>query len=125
MTTGSYSQSWLEADLNKYLNDKVYRGFPIQWRQLLKNCTVKSLGGKTSTDLVEATGYVIIPAASDMGATDSSGNSLVSSPYIDEISPANSCLALFTDATSRILYHENGKAVDYWLRTPCPKGSSW
>lgn len=125
MTTGSYSQSWLETDLNKYLNDKVYRGFPIQWRQLLKNCTVKSLGGKTSTDLVEATGYVITPAASDMGATDSSGNSLVVGPYINEISPANSCLALFTDATSRILYHENGKAVDYWLRTPCPKGSSW
>jgi len=125
MTTGSYSQSWLEDDLNKYLNDKVYRGFSIQWRQLLKNCIVKSLGGRTSTDLVETTGYVIVPAASDMGATDSNGNSLMASPYIDEISPVNNCLSLFTDATSRILYHENGKAVDYWLRTPCPKGTSW
>lgn len=127
MTKGSYSKSWLESELNAYLNDKVYRGFPIQWRQLLKKCIVKSLGGKTSTNLVEDNSYIIIPAASDMGATDSSGNSLTASPYIDEISPANSCLSLFTDKTSRLLYHENDgeKAVDYWLRTPCNKGPSW
>ena len=125
MTLSTYSQSWLEANLNEYLNNKVYSGFPIQWRYLLKNCKVKSLGGKTSNDLVETSGYVVVPAASDMGTTDSNGNSLAISPYIDEISPANKCLALFSDASSRILYHENGKAVDYWLRTPCPKGNSW
>ena len=125
ITTSNYSQSWLETDLNKYLNDKVYRGFPIQWRQLLKNCKVKSLGGKTSEVVVETNSYIIVPAASDMGTTDKNTNNLMASPYIDEIYPANSCLPLFSDLPSRILQHENGKAVNYWLRTPCPKGVSW
>lgn len=60
-----------------------------------------------------------------MGTIDSSGSSLLESPYRDEILPATSCLDLFNDVNSRILYNEDGIAVNYYLRSPCTKGNSW
>ncbi len=125
-TNTSYSEGWLNGQMNAYLNSKVYNGFPIQWRQLLKKCSVKSLAGRTSTEIVEDASYIIVPAAADMSNSDrGNSNVLIESPYVDEISPASSCLALFTDNDSRILYHENGKAISYWTRTPCYNASSW
>lgn len=125
ITTDAYSKSWPDADLNGYLNEKVYKGLPVQWRLLVKQCVIKSLGGKTSTEIVEDNSYIYLPAAADMGASDSSGTTLTDVPYVNEISPANGALPLFTDNNSRLLADSNGKNVDYWLRTPCPKGPSW
>ena len=31
-SSGSYSTSWESSVFNIYLNDKVYRGFPVEWR---------------------------------------------------------------------------------------------
>jgi hypothetical protein len=121
----NHTQAWRDTDLNQYLNDKVYKGFPLQWRLLLKNCRVNSLEGQGKTSLVETTGYVIIPAAGDMGNADTNQTNLTGAPFVGEIVPANTCLPLFTDNPSRILYHPNGTPVLYWLRTPSPAGSSW
>lgn len=124
-SSGSYSTSWENSLMNPYLNEKVYYGFPVQWRALLKKCIVKSAEGRTSTNIITSNSYVTIPAAADMGAQDSSGTSLTSNQYSEEILPAVGCLDVFTNTDSRIIYDEKGNAVAYWLRTPCSKGNSW
>jgi hypothetical protein len=50
VSTGYYD-GWKESEMNKYLNNKVYNGFPIQWRLLLKKVIVNSLT-KKSTEII-------------------------------------------------------------------------
>ena len=86
---------------------------------------VKSTAGDKSSDIVEVGSYVTIPAASDMGISNSSGTDLTISPYRDEISPANGPLPIFTDNASRVLTDENGNPISYWLRSPTVNGNAW
>ena len=99
---------WAEASLNVFLNNRVYNAFPLKWRQLLKNVSVKSSAGNKSTAITSSGCYVFIPAVVEM---DSSKDT---EPYINE----GAAIEFFTTNASRICYTPDGTAVGYWTRSP-------
>jgi hypothetical protein len=99
---------WASYDLNKHLNNKVYKAFPLQWKQLLKQVIVRSSAGHNSTDTPESNCYIFVPSASELNA------SFGYAPYSDE----GTIISHFADQKARICYTADGEAVSYWTRSP-------
>ena len=117
--------AWGDSVMCAYLNNGFYNSIPTVWKQLFKSMVIKTTAGDRSSDIVETGSYVALPAASDMSTMNSGNNNLTVSPYIDEISPANAPMGIFTDKDSRKLTDKNGNAISYWLRSPTITGSTW
>jgi hypothetical protein len=103
-TTGG----WAESTLNTYLNNRIHKAFPVQWKQLIKQVRVTSSIGDKAEATSNSDCYIFIPSISELYS------SFTNEPYITEGTP----ISHFTDNHSRICYDENGNAVSYWTRSP-------
>ena len=99
---------WAEYALNEYLNSRVYKAFPDEWKQLMKQVKVKSSIGSQSTDISSSDCYIFVPAISELDP------SLTTEPYASE----GTAISHFSGNSSRICYTLNGNAVQYWTRSP-------
>ena len=111
--TSTNAGGWASADLNKFLNNRLYNAMPIQIKSLLKQVKIKSTAGNASTDTVFSNCYIAIPALVEVDPT----NNVF--PYNGE----GSTISFF----NQINNEENvsprrafldGKYNTYWLRTP-------
>ena len=125
---------WPVSAMREWINNKVYAGMPIQWKQLMKKVVIKSLEGvgaseanTNKTGIVDSGGsfggdYLYIPS---LGEVNSSYTNMA--PYSNELRAPATTYPMFTDDNSRIkhLGDENGKASIYHLRTPHTSQPSW
>ena len=115
-TSNVNSGGWANSALNKYLNNRLYQAFPVQWRQLMKQVEVKSSIGNKSTTTSNSDCYIFVPSISEMGMNTGL------TPYSEE----GTQISHFTDNSSRICYTNDGAAVPYWTRSPSiGTSSSW
>jgi hypothetical protein len=99
---------WAQYSLNTYLNNRVYKAFPIKWKQLMKQVKVKSSVGNMSSAISNSDCYIFIPSASEVYAN------MTTEPYASE----GTLISHFSNNETRICYISNGTAVPYWTRSP-------
>lgn len=102
--TGGYANCTLPT----YLNDRVYNGMNVQWRQLIKQVKINSSVGDQSTDISSSDNYLYIPSVYEL---DSSRNT---EPYVYEGTP----ISYLTTNSTRVRKHVDGTADSYWTRSP-------
>ncbi len=107
----SNSGGWGEYSLCSYLNSRLYNAFPNQWKQLIKEVSVKSSIGNKSTTVTNFDSYIFIPSIYEV-----CNNTAVSiEPYTSEGTPISH---LVTNNDARLCRREDGTAVAYWTRSP-------
>lgn len=99
---------WAAYPLNQFLNTRVYRAFPDQWRQLMKQVKVKSSVGNKSTEISTSDCYLFVPAIAELD------QSQTAEPYASEGTP----ISHFATNASRICRTDDGQAAQYWTRSP-------
>lgn len=104
----SYTGGWAISPLRTYLNDRIYKAFPLKWKQLLKQVKVKSSIGGKSESVTSSDCYIFIPSVSELFENKNE------SPYNSEGSHITFC----TDNESRICKDRSDTAVSYWTRSP-------
>lgn len=102
---------WATSSLNTYLNSRIYKAFPMKWKQLMKQVKVKSSVGNKSTDVTSSDCYIYIPSIYELDLRMSS------EPYYSEVYPA-STIDYFINDQTRICYGNDGTAITYWTRSP-------
>lgn len=106
--SSSQTGGWATSALRIYLNNRIYKAFPLRWKQLLKQVKVKSsIGGKSET-VTSSDCYIFIPAISELF------ENMSGSPYGSEGAHISFC----TSNDSRICKDKSGAAVSYWTRSP-------
>ena len=99
--------------MHTWLNNRVLRAIPIDWRQLIVSVYVHTNTGQNATGLVDppAVDKIWIPCCKDVGFNTTQ------SPYSLE---SDAPFTIFTDNTSRIkkLNFGAGAATNWWLRSP-------
>lgn len=99
---------WAKADLNTFLNTRLYNAMPVQTRLLMKKVNIKSSVGKMSTDVSESGCFITIPALIEVKSDETAA------PYGSEGTP----ISFMTDANSRRRAYVDGDYGSYWLRSP-------
>ena len=100
--------------LNVYLNNRIYRAFPEDWKQLIKQVQVKSSVGNKSLEVSKSDCYIYIPALYELDTTKSA------EPYFSEAEPAFT-IDYILSPERRICKDSSGAAVSYWTRSPNDK----
>lgn len=103
-----HTGGWATSSLRTYLNDRIYKAFPLKWKQLLKQVKVKSSIGSKSESITSSDCYIFIPSIFELF------EDMNRSPYDSEGTHISFC----TDNTSRICKDKSGTAVSYWTRSP-------
>lgn len=111
--------NWSVSAMRTWMNNKVYAGMPLQWKQLMKKVIVKSLSTNSSTQAISTVSsngdYLYIPAVGEV-------NSLytMDTNYSQELRAGDFAYPVFTNSASRVKHmgNENGVAAAYHLRTP-------
>lgn len=106
--TSSNTGGWGKADLNLFLNSRLYKAIPMQIRSLIKQVKVPSSVGDASSEVETSDCYITIPACIEVDPT------MTTSPYTNE----GSSISYMTTNESRIRAFSNGVANEYWLRSP-------
>lgn len=99
---------WAEMTLNSFLNERLYKAFPLQWKLLIKKVSVlSSIGGK-SNDTSTSECYITIPACIEVNSA------MEREPYIYE----GTSISFLTTNESRKRAYDGGDYSSYWLRSP-------
>lgn len=99
---------YANCTLPTYLNERVYSGLDVQWKQLIKKVKISSSAGGQTTDITTSDNYFYIPSVYELDS------SMSSEPYVYEGSP----ITYLSTSDSRICKYTNGKADSYWTRSP-------
>lgn len=96
---------WENTSMRQFMNSRVYEGFPLVWKSILKKVQVPTSIGGNSTEIVFSKDYVYAPSYVEL-----SGIQTV--PYVNE----GSHITWFTDDASRVKTR-NGVAKGYYGRS--------
>lgn len=96
---------WEDTSMRQFMNSRVYEGFPLVWKSILKKVQVPTSIGGNSTEIVFSKDYVYAPSYVEL-----SGIQTV--PYVNE----GSHITWFTDDASRVKTR-NGVAKGYYGRS--------
>lgn len=107
-SSNSTTGGWPAMSLNAFLNNRLYKAFPYQWRSLIKKVTVASSAGNGSNEIVECGSYIYIPSYRAV-------TNVTTEPYIYE---ETETISYLTTSSSRIRRYSDGTAASYWLRSP-------
>ena len=99
---------WTAASLNTYLNTRLMKAIPVQWRQLLKQVKISSSIGDKSTEISTSDCYIAIPAAIEVDPT------MTAEPYCNE----GTAISYMTTNALRKCSMEDGDPIAYWTRSP-------
>ena len=102
--TGGYTK----CTLPNYLNERVYNGLDIQWKQLVKKVKINSSIGDRSTEVASSDNYIHIPSVYELDS------SMTMEPYVYEGSP----ITYMTTNDTRACKTPDGVATAYWTRSP-------
>ena len=107
--TSGNTGGWAKANLNSYLNNRLYNAMPTQIKSLLKQVRIGSSAGNKSKEITWSDCYITIPAVKEVNPNEnrepynSEGTTI---PFLNnaEVSPKRAFL--------------NGNYSPYWLRSP-------
>lgn len=68
-TTASTEGGWEATPLRSWLNNRFFKGLPIQWQQIIKPIIVKQTAGNASTELQSCTDKITLPNYVEMTGT--------------------------------------------------------
>jgi hypothetical protein len=106
---------WKEYPLNTYLNNRVYKAFPDDWKQLMKQVIVKSSIGGQSYEISESNCYIFIPSIAELDEYSST------EPYSNEGTPISHFVGTQYNGVDPLIC--DGK--QYWTRSPSTGWSSY
>jgi hypothetical protein len=106
--SNSNAGGWAKSELNKSLNERLYKAMPIQIRELLKKVMVYSSIGQMSTESSSSDCYITIPALIEVDPTQTS------EPYNSE----GLSISYLSTNDSRKRAFNGGNYNAYWLRSP-------
>lgn len=106
---------WKNAELNLFLNSRLYNAIPHQIRSLIKQVKVPSSIGDKSSEIDTANCYITLPACIEVDPT------MTSTPYINE----GSSISYMNTNESRRRAFANGSYSAYWLRSPNATSASY
>lgn len=93
--TASNVGGWPAMHVRTFLNNRIYKAFPIKWRSVLKQVNVVSGAGNMSTNTVSSNDYIFIPSYNEVyGSTDQ--------PYVSE----GRLIDFYDSRTARIMFPE-------------------
>lgn len=101
---------WANAELNKFLNARMYDALPTQMKSLIKRVNVSSSIGQGSNEVSTSACYIYVPAAIEM-TNESMFNA---EPYIYE----GSTISYMISNDMRKRKYDNNTYANYWLRSP-------
>jgi hypothetical protein len=99
---------WAAAELNTWLNTRLFRAFPVQIRRLLKQVQIKSSIGNYSLEISTSDCYIALPSITELVPT------MTTEPYVSE----GDGIPYMTSNTMRQRFNDECNAVDYWTRSP-------
>ncbi len=109
---------WRDSGMRKWLNDRMLKALPRQWRMILLNVDVISTAGNMSTtEFVTSSDKIWIPSAKEMNAEVNTAGYSGESMGTFNIFPTNN---------SKIKRMNNGDGEVYWwwLRSPHAGGTT-
>jgi hypothetical protein len=106
--SSSTTGGWSTSTLNRFLNNRLYKAIPVQFRQLLKQVKVASSIGDKSIDVETSNCYITIPACIEVDST------MTTEPYLSE----GTAISYMTTNASRQRARVGGEPEAYWLRSP-------
>lgn len=101
---------WANFSLNRFLNSRFYSGFPVQWKQLIKQVKVSSTIGKLSHEISTSNCYVAVPSIVELSLS----SEVQTVPYILE----GSIISYMSSNESRLRRLPSGQVVSYYTRSP-------
>lgn len=117
---GTNVGGWANTTLNRWLNNRVFAGMPVQIQQLVKKVKVKSRKGEGSDNIIESFCHVYIPSISELYNSSPYNEK----KYTDESDAEVKCISHFSNSEDRIMYDYDGNATEYWTRSPSDAGTS-
>lgn len=111
-TSNVNTGGWANSTLNASLNNRLYNAMPTQIKALLKKVIVWSSVGQKSSELSSSDCYITIPAAIEVGSTDSTING--KEPYTSE----GVAISYLINQEARKRAFDGGDNFAYWTRSP-------
>ena len=108
--TGTNVGGWAESSLNAFLNDRLYKAFPIQIKSLIKQVSVASSAGGQSNEIITSDCYIAIPSVIEL----CNENTVNVDPYIYE----GSTISYMISNEVRKKAFADGVYASYWTRSP-------
>ncbi len=65
----SNSGGWEKSKLRKFVNERVYAGFPYKWQAIIKQVKIPATEGGGSSSVQNSSDYVYVPSAMEFGNT--------------------------------------------------------
>lgn len=65
----SNSGGWEKSKLRKFVNERVYAGFPYKWQAIIKQVKIPATEGGGSSSVQNSSDYVYVPSAVEFGNT--------------------------------------------------------
>lgn len=98
---------WANSNLNKFLNNRLYKSMSDQMKLLVKQVTVVSSIGNKSSETSTSECYIAIPALIEVSNTNEE-------PYVSE----GTTISYMTSSEERKRAYVDGDYAQYWLRSP-------
>jgi hypothetical protein len=100
---------WTEMEPQKYLDNRLFSGMNVTWRQLVKEVRVPTGDTASATTTTNILKKVFLPAIGQFTGAVSGTNT------IGLLEGAQ--ITLFAEEATRIAYRENGSAADFFTRS--------
>ena len=107
-TSNSNSGGWASSALNSFLNTRLYKAFPVQMKQLIKQVKVGSSVGNMSNEISYSDCYITIPAVKEVDPTKTT------EPYNSEAT----IVSYMVSDSARKRAYVDGDYAAYWTRSP-------
>lgn len=107
-TNSTNTGGWRSSTLRTMLNERLFKAFPIQIRQIIQQVKVPSSIGDSSLEITTSDNYITIPAIIELVPT------MTGDPYINE----GTAISYMTSNDMRIRRDSDGAAMTYWTRSP-------
>ena len=117
--TNSNAGGWASANLNEYLNTRLYNALPVQIKALVKQVEITTTVGEKSSNTSSSDCYITIPSIVDVN------NDYNQPPYSAEKALSDpATISFMKDENSRKRAYPDGIYGNYWLRSPSVEGST-
>ena len=107
-TLSTNEGGWATSSLNKILNTRLIKAFPILWQQMIKQVKMSSSIGNQSVDISTSDCYLGIPSIYELDP------SMTAEPYCYEGSP----ISWMTTNKTRMCGADGENPSSYWTRSP-------
>lgn len=91
--TNTNDGGWYACAMRTFINDRVYKALPVEWRSILKKCKINSTEGNQSSAIVTSEDNIYLVSYAEL-------NGSTSSPFINE----GTSISFFVNGAARLKF---------------------